>query len=108
MEVAEENEEGKEKTSSSEKEREGAAARGVGKAALAGAPRILAVRRFVEKPDAAKAGEFLASGRFLWNAGIFLFKASVLFEELARAAPAVLDAARRALAAQRAGISLHS
>ena len=64
---------------------------------------VRAVRRFVEKPDAAKAAEFLASGRFLWNAGIFMFRASLLFEELARTAPAVLDAARRALAAHRAG-----
>ncbi len=63
----------------------------------------VAASPFVEKPDAARAAEFLASGRFLWNAGIFLFKASLLFEELARTAPAVLDAARRALAAQRAG-----
>ncbi|MGA7989981.1 MAG: sugar phosphate nucleotidyltransferase [Thermoanaerobaculia bacterium] len=61
------------------------------------------VTRFVEKPDAARATEFLASGRFLWNAGIFVFRASLLFEELARTAPAVLDAARRALAAHRAG-----
>ena len=98
-----EDDEEREKISSSEKERGGAAARGVGKAALAGAPRTLAVRRFVEKPDAARAAEFLASGRFLWNAGIFLFRASLLFEELARTAPAVLDAARRALAARRAG-----
>ena len=59
---------------------------------------------FVEKARSlARAAEFLASGRFLWNAGIFLFKASLLFEELARTAPAVLDAARRAWAAHRAG-----
>ena len=67
------------------------------------APEVRRVLRFVEKPDAARAAEFLASGRFLWNAGIFLFKASLLFEELARTAPAVLDAARRALAAHRSG-----
>jgi mannose-1-phosphate guanylyltransferase/mannose-6-phosphate isomerase len=65
-------------------------------------PAVLAVRRFVEKPDAGRAAEFLASGRFLWNAGIFMFRASLLLEELARNAPAVLDAARRALAALRA------
>ena len=63
----------------------------------------ISVARFIEKPDAARAAEFLASGRFLWNAGIFLFKASLFFEELARTAPAVLDAARRAWAAHRAG-----
>jgi mannose-1-phosphate guanylyltransferase/mannose-6-phosphate isomerase len=62
-----------------------------------------AVARFVEKPDAARAAEFLASGRFLWNAGIFLFRASLLLEELSRTAPDVLDAARRAHAAREAG-----
>ena len=64
---------------------------------------VLAVRRFVEKPDAARAAEFLASGRFLWNAGIFLFKASLLLEELQRTAPEVLSAARRAFAARASG-----
>lgn len=34
----------------------------------------VALRRFVEKPDAARAEEMLAKGGFLWNAGIFLFK----------------------------------
>jgi mannose-1-phosphate guanylyltransferase/mannose-6-phosphate isomerase len=62
-----------------------------------------AVKRFVEKPDAAKAAEFLASGRFLWNAGIFLFRASLLLEELATTAPGVLSAARRAFAARAGG-----
>ncbi|HFE45423.1 MAG TPA: hypothetical protein ENJ18_07995 [Nannocystis exedens] len=33
---------------------------------------IYPVRRFVEKPDAALAERFVASGRFLWNAGIFI------------------------------------
>ena len=31
--------------------------------------------RFVEKPDAARAAEMLAEGNYLWNAGIFLFRA---------------------------------
>jgi mannose-1-phosphate guanylyltransferase len=68
-------------------------------------PAVLTVRRFVEKPDAARAAEFLSSGRFVWNAGIFLFRASLLLEELARTAPDVLDAARRAHAARDAGDS---
>ncbi|MFC3060270.1 mannose-1-phosphate guanylyltransferase/mannose-6-phosphate isomerase [Paenirhodobacter populi] len=38
-----------------------------------GAPVKLA--RFVEKPDAARAAEMLADGSYLWNAGIFLFRA---------------------------------
>lgn len=38
--------------------------------------RALAVKRFVEKPDRATAKRFLASGNYLWNAGIFLMRAS--------------------------------
>jgi mannose-1-phosphate guanylyltransferase/mannose-6-phosphate isomerase len=36
--------------------------------------------RFVEKPDAATAEAMLASGKFLWNAGIFLFSAKTIIE----------------------------
>lgn len=36
------------------------------------------VSRFVEKPDLARAREYLASGRFLWNSGMFFFRASVM------------------------------
>ena len=44
----------------------------------ADAPQNLA--QFVEKPDAARAAEMLASGRYLWNAGIFLFTAQALID----------------------------
>jgi mannose-1-phosphate guanylyltransferase/mannose-6-phosphate isomerase len=44
--------------------------------AAATSPQPLA--RFVEKPDAARAAEMLASGQYLWNAGIFLFTAKTL------------------------------
>lgn len=98
METSEEREE-KREISSSGRERDASAARSE-KAAV---PTVRAVARFVEKPDAARAAEFLASGRFLWNAGIFLFRAKLLFEELSRTSPAILDVARRALAAHRAG-----
>lgn len=40
------------------------------------------VRRFVEKPTAAKANEYLESGRFLWNAGMFCFTAGTVLTEL--------------------------
>ncbi len=45
------------------------------------------VRRFVEKPTAEKAEEYLRSGRYLWNAGIFLFRGTTLLDLLARFAP---------------------
>lgn len=40
--------------------------------------RPLALRRFVEKPDAARAQQMLAAGHYLWNAGIFLFSVKTI------------------------------
>jgi len=50
------------------------------------------VKRFVEKPSLDKAKEFLASGNFLWNAGIFCFQVGTLLAEFRRHAPQVLAA----------------
>jgi mannose-1-phosphate guanylyltransferase/mannose-6-phosphate isomerase len=61
------------------------------------------VVRFVEKPSRETAEGFVRGGRHFWNAGIFVFRPSVLFEEMRRSCPAVLDAARRAEEARRAG-----
>lgn len=47
------------------------------------------VARFVEKPDRATAEGYLASGDFLWNAGLFFFRASALQAELTRQLPAL-------------------
>ena len=52
----------------------------------------LAVRRFVEKPSRAKAEEYLASGRYYWNSGMFCFRVGEFLAELARCAPEVSDA----------------
>lgn len=57
-----------------------------------------AISRFVEKPDAAKAEEYLASGEYYWNSGMFLFSAEAYLKELSRQAPAMADAARAAVA----------
>ncbi len=56
------------------------------------------VLRFVEKPDSARAAEFLAQGNYYWNAGIFLFRPSVFLEELARHAPEVASAVKESMA----------
>ena len=53
--------------------------------------------RFHEKPDAGKADEYVQSGRFFWNAGIFLVKASILLEEMLQFLPASLDAITRSI-----------
>ncbi|MCP2669720.1 AGE family epimerase/isomerase [Maricaulaceae bacterium EIL42A08] len=55
------------------------------------------VVRFVEKPDHAKATEYLATGRFFWNAGIFLFQASVMSEALKAHAADILQGVESAL-----------
>lgn len=51
------------------------------------------VARFVEKPDLQMAQGYLSSGKFLWNSGMFCFKAGVFLTELARHAPEVSKAA---------------
>lgn len=56
-----------------------------------------AVERFTEKPDEKTAAGFLAEGGYDWNAGIFLFRASVMADEMARLAPETWAAAEAAL-----------
>ena len=56
---------------------------------LGGAHRIA---KFVEKPDEQRAREYLESGRFVWNSGIFLFKASAFLDEMRRHLPDSLEA----------------
>jgi mannose-1-phosphate guanylyltransferase/mannose-6-phosphate isomerase len=55
------------------------------------------VKRFAEKPPLDTAKEYLARGDYLWNSGMFLFRADVMLEELKRHAPDVLSAVRAAL-----------
>lgn len=50
-------------------------------------PDAYAVRRFREKPDVETARQFLASGRFFWNAGVFVWKARQILELIRRFEP---------------------
>lgn len=50
------------------------------------------VARFIEKPDQARAKDFIASGNFAWNGGIFVFKAGAFLEQLSRYRPAIFAA----------------
>jgi len=59
------------------------------------------VLRFVEKPDAATAVQYLATGRFLWNSGMFCFKAASMLEEMREHCPAILDAVQACLSQSR-------
>jgi mannose-1-phosphate guanylyltransferase len=54
--------------------------------------------RFVEKPDFATAKDYVDSGRYLWNSGMFLFAASAFLSELRAHEPRMLAACERALA----------
>jgi len=57
---------------------------------------VYSVERFVEKPDAATAQTYLNSGAYYWNSGMFMFRASVVLEELEHLAPEILNACRKA------------
>lgn len=59
---------------------------------------VFTVEQFREKPDATTAEEYVASGRYLWNSGMFMFTASRFLAELETYAPDVLAAARLAVA----------
>lgn len=59
------------------------------------------VDRFVEKPAEEAALAMLAEGGYLWNCGIFLFRASVYLEQLGRFAPDILSGCQNAYAAHQ-------
>ena len=80
---------------------------GYGWLELAEAPRgggPQPLTRFVEKPDAARAEAMLASGRHLWNAGIFLARAQTLIDAFARHAPDMLPPVRAAVEAAQSDL----
>lgn len=61
----------------------------------AGQPVTLS--RFVEKPDEARAAEMLSAGNFMWNAGIFLFRARDIVAAFQACAPALLEPVSKAV-----------
>ncbi|MFD1720898.1 mannose-1-phosphate guanylyltransferase [Amnibacterium endophyticum] len=60
-----------------------------------GAPSALAVTRFVEKPDLETARQYVDSGRHVWNAGMFISRADVLLDEMAKTKPDLVAGLRR-------------
>ncbi|WP_017445394.1 mannose-1-phosphate guanylyltransferase/mannose-6-phosphate isomerase [Gayadomonas joobiniege] len=52
---------------------------------------------FVEKPDLATATEYLNSGEYYWNSGMFMFKASRYLAELEKFNPEILEACKKAI-----------
>ena len=59
------------------------------------------VAAFVEKPDRATADEYLRSGEYLWNSGMFCFRADALLAAAQNTCPDVLAAARECYASAR-------
>ncbi|NQZ53789.1 MAG: mannose-1-phosphate guanylyltransferase/mannose-6-phosphate isomerase [Piscirickettsiaceae bacterium] len=56
------------------------------------------VKQFVEKPSLDKAKEYLASGNYFWNSGMFCFSVGTLLAELEQYAPEVLNSAKASFA----------
>ena len=61
----------------------------LGEPASRGEPQIFSVEKFTEKPNAVAARRYVASGRYLWNAGMFIWRASTLVRNLERFQPAM-------------------
>jgi mannose-1-phosphate guanylyltransferase / mannose-6-phosphate isomerase len=64
--------------------------------ATLGSGAALAVESFVEKPDAATAGRYIAE-RYLWNSGNFVFRADIMLGEIERFEPDIAKAAQAAV-----------
>ncbi|HAU93964.1 MAG TPA: mannose-1-phosphate guanylyltransferase/mannose-6-phosphate isomerase [Alteromonas sp.] len=58
------------------------------------------VDEFVEKPDLATAQQYVDSGNYFWNSGMFMFKASVYLAELKKHAPEMYSICEQAIATE--------
>ncbi|PTX00108.1 mannose-1-phosphate guanylyltransferase/mannose-6-phosphate isomerase [Pararhodobacter aggregans] len=65
------------------------------------APKVMDLLRFVEKPDLARAEAMVASGKHLWNAGIFLFSVAAIIEAFRIHAPDLMEPVAASLDAAR-------
>jgi len=65
-----------------------------------------AVSGFREKPDATTAAEYLRSGRFLWNSGIFVFPVELLLSELRQRLPDSMNALEKVLGTKKSFAAL--
>lgn len=62
-----------------------------------GPPRAWRIERFIEKPHAELAREFVDSGEYYWNGGMFAFRAQVFLSELDRLEPEMAQACAEAI-----------
>lgn len=59
------------------------------------------ISKFVEKPNKQIAEKYVSSGKYLWNCGFYMFKASTMLQEFKRYQPDVLDICKFAVANRR-------
>ena len=52
---------------------------------------------FIEKPDLEKAKEFISDKRYLWNSGIFMFKAKTILNEVKLFVPNIFEDCKNSL-----------
>jgi mannose-1-phosphate guanylyltransferase/mannose-6-phosphate isomerase len=74
------------------------------RAASREAGEVRSVLEFVEKPNQATAEQYVASGNYYWNSGMFLFRARRYVEELERFEPKIVQACREAVESARRDI----
>ncbi len=63
------------------------------------------VSRFVEKPNAAKAVQYLKAGDYYWNSGMFVWRASTVLDEIKRHQPKLYQGIERIRELQQQGVS---
>jgi mannose-1-phosphate guanylyltransferase/mannose-1-phosphate guanylyltransferase/mannose-6-phosphate isomerase len=72
------------------------------------APGVRSAEQFVEKPDLATAKTYIEAGNYVWNGGIFLFRADSYLAALANNTPEIAVAVRKSMdAAGKRGKRLH-
>jgi mannose-1-phosphate guanylyltransferase len=74
--------------------------RGAPLATAAGQPQAFAVRQFREKPKAEIARQYVETGAYYWNAGIFVFRAATILDALSRYEPELYAHLERIAAAR--------
>ncbi len=58
---------------------------------------VFKIAEFVEKPDFPKAKEYVDSGNYCWNSGMFMFKASLILNEIKKYAPNTIKSCQNAI-----------
>lgn len=73
-----------------------------------GALKGFRVQTFVEKPDAAKAAQYLKAKNYFWNSGMFVWRAATILDEIRRHQPALGKAMEEIQRLMSSGASKHA